>query len=64
MDEPFTGMDEGLKHSVIAYIREKKDGRILILSTHQEEDVALIGGELVRISSSSPDSSQVCKSFA
>ena len=64
MDEPFTGMDEGLKHSVIAYIREKKDGRILILSTHQEEDVALIGGELVQISSSSPDSSQVCKSFA
>ena len=64
MDEPFTGMDEGLKHSVIAYIRKKKDGRILILSTHQEEDVALIGGELVRISSSSPDSSQVCKSFA
>ena len=45
-------------------IRKKKDGRILILSTHQEEDVALIGGELVRISSSSPDSSQVCKSFA
>ena len=24
MDEPFTGMDEGLKHSVIAYIREKR----------------------------------------
>ena len=47
MDEPFTGMDEELKRSVIAYIREKQDGRILILSTHQEEDVALIGGELV-----------------
>lgn len=49
MDEPFTGMDEELKHSVIAYIREKRDGRILILSTHQEEDVKLIGGELVRL---------------
>ena len=49
MDEPFTGMDEELKHSVIAYIREKQAGRILILSTHQEEDVELIGGELVRL---------------
>ena len=64
MDEPFTGMDEELKHSVIAYIREKQDGRILILSTHQEEDVALIGGELVRICSSSPDPSQIPESFA
>lgn len=51
MDEPFTGMDEELKRSVIAYIREKQAGRILILSTHQEEDVKLIGGELVRITS-------------
>ena len=49
MDEPFTGMDEDLKRSVIAYIREKQNGRILILSTHQEEDVELIGGELVRL---------------
>ena len=64
MDEPFTGMDEELKRSVIAYIREKQDGRILILSTHQEEDVALIGGELVRICSSSPDPSQIPESFA
>ena len=49
MDEPFTGMDEDLKRSVIAYIKEKQDGRILILSTHQEEDVELMGGELVRL---------------
>lgn len=50
MDEPFTGMDEDLKHSVISYIKEKQEGRILILSTHQEEDVTLIGGELVELS--------------
>lgn len=49
MDEPFTGMDEELKCSVIAYIKEKQEGRLLVLSTHQEEDVQLIGGELVRI---------------
>ena len=49
MDEPFTGMDDELKCNVISYIREKQDGRLLILSTHQEEDVELIGGELVRL---------------
>ena len=49
MDEPFTGMDDELKRNVISYIREKQDGRLLILSTHQEEDVELIGGELVRL---------------
>lgn len=51
MDEPFTGMDEELKHNVISYIKEKQNGRLLILSTHQDEDVELTGGELVRISS-------------
>ena len=49
MDEPFTGMDDELTRNVISYIREKQDGRLLILSTHQEEDVELIGGELVRL---------------
>lgn len=49
MDEPFTGMDEELKRSVISYIKERQDGRILILSTHQEEDVELMGGELLHL---------------
>lgn len=49
MDEPFTGMDETLKRDVITYIKEKQNGRLLILTTHQEEDVDLIGGTLVRL---------------
>lgn len=49
MDEPFTGMDEDLKRRVVAYIKEMQGGRLLILSTHQEEDVELIRGELVRL---------------
>lgn len=49
MDEPFTGMDETLKHSVISYIKEKQDKRLLIMSTHQEEDVALMDGQLIRL---------------
>ena len=45
MDEPFTGLDEGTKEKVIRYILEKSKGKLLILSTHQEEDVRLIGGK-------------------
>ncbi len=45
MDEPFTGLDEGTKEKVIQYILEKSKGKLLILSTHQEEDVRLIGGK-------------------
>ena len=58
MDEPFTGMDDELKRNVISYIREKQDGRLLILSTHQEEDVELIGGELVKLESRMYDSKE------
>ena len=58
MDEPFTGMDDELKRNVISYIREKQDGRLLILSTHQEEDVELIGGELVKLESCMYDSKE------
>ena len=49
MKRRVAGMDDELKRNVISYIREKQDGRLLILSTHQEEDVELIGGELVRL---------------
>lgn len=49
MDEPFTGLDEQTKQMVIEYIREKADGKLLLVSTHQEEDVALLGGNLIRL---------------
>lgn len=50
MDEPFTGMDQKLKQDVISYIKENQRGRILIFSTHQEEDVSLMGGRLFHLS--------------
>ena len=45
----FTGLDEDNRRLAIRYIREKAAGRLLILTTHQEEDVELIGGRLVRL---------------
>lgn len=48
MDEPFTGLDEALKLEVIRYILENRRGRFLLITTHQEEDIRLLGG--VRLS--------------
>ena len=51
MDEPFTGLDEDTRQTVISYILEKNAGRMLLISTHQEEDVASLGSEVIRLSS-------------
>ncbi len=51
MDEPFTGLDEDTRQTVISYILEKNAGRMLLISTHQEEDVASLEAEVIRLSS-------------
>ncbi len=47
-DEPFTGLDADTRAKTIAYIREKRAGRLLLVATHQTEDVASLGA--VRLS--------------
>jgi len=47
MDEPFTGLDEETKALVIDYIKEKSAGKLILITTHQEKDVALLGGILL-----------------
>lgn len=42
MDEPFTGLDEDTKHTVILYIQEKCAGKITLLSTHQEQELTAL----------------------
>ena len=49
MDEPFTGQDEDTRRNTAAYIREKTAGKLVIISTHQEEDIALLDGHLLRL---------------
>lgn len=49
MDEPFTGLDEDTKRAVIAYLREKAAGKFLLISTHQEDDVELLHGVVIRL---------------
>ena len=49
MDEPFAGLDEETRGKVIGYVREKTEGKLVILSTHMEEDAAALGGMVVRL---------------
>lgn len=49
MDEPFSGLDEDTKSTVISYIKEKTAGKLLLITTHQEEDIPALGGELLQL---------------
>lgn len=50
MDEPLTGLDEGTRDQVIAFILKYRRGRTLIFSTHQEKEVELFGAERIVLS--------------
>lgn len=43
MDEPFTGLDDENRKKTAAYILDKLNGRTLLVTTHREEDVDLLG---------------------
>ena len=49
MDEPFTGLDEGTKDEVIKFLKEYRQDRFLLISTHQKEDVEKLGGILLTL---------------
>lgn len=50
MDEPFTGLDDAMRRQAIRYLLERLEGRLLLLSTHSQEDVSLLGGKCFRLS--------------
>ncbi|MCM1263219.1 MAG: ATP-binding cassette domain-containing protein [Butyrivibrio sp.] len=43
MDEPFTGLDDENRRKTAEYILDNLNGRTLIVTTHREEDVELLG---------------------
>lgn len=49
MDEPFTGLDDETRQTVIHYILEKTSGKLVLLSTHQEQDVKALGAQLLNL---------------
>jgi len=49
MDEPFTGLDYETRLKTISLIKEYTKGKILLVSTHLEEDVSLLDASLIRL---------------
>lgn len=49
MDEPFTGLDADTKQAAIDLIRELAAGKLLLFSTHNQEDAALLGAKIISL---------------
>ena len=49
MDEPFTGLDGDTKQNVIDLIHEFAKGKLLLFSTHHEEDADLLKAERITL---------------
>ena len=52
MDEPFTGLDDDTKESVIKYIKNKTAHKTVLVVTHDKSEAATLGGSIVTLSSS------------
>lgn len=49
MDEPFTGLDHDTRLAAVRIIKEYTKGKLLLISTHAEEDVALLKARLIHL---------------
>lgn len=49
MDEPFTGLDEENRDKVIAYVKEKKGDRLLLLTTHRRSEAEALGATVIEL---------------
>lgn len=50
LDEPFTGLDAANKQQVTAYVKEKLQGRSVLLITHNEREATELADRVVRMS--------------
>lgn len=49
MDEPFKGLDAVLKENVMDYVKQKTQGKTVIIVTHDKEEVHYLGARLITI---------------
>ena len=49
LDEPFTGLDEETKSRALAAIRTARGNATVLLVTHNREDAAALGAEIVNL---------------
>lgn len=47
LDEPFQGLDDSMRQQVISYLRNYRNGRTMLVVTHEQDDVSALGGGLV-----------------
>ena len=47
LDEPFTGLDEESRKQVIGFVKQKKNGRSILLITHNEEAAAALADRTI-----------------
>lgn len=64
MDEPFTGLDESTKKEAAHYILSRRQNRLLLFSSHQEEDARLLDAEILHLSSLPTPSITIKKSYS
>lgn len=50
MDEPLKGLDDKLKETVISYMKEKLQGKTVLVVTHDKEEASMLGAEIVHVS--------------
>ncbi len=50
LDEPFTGLDVETKKTVVQFLLAHRANRTLLVSTHGEDDVRLLGGKKILLS--------------
>lgn len=49
MDEPFKGLDEGLKHTVMDYVRTETKGKTVLCVTHDLAEAKLLGDTVLQM---------------
>ncbi len=49
LDEPFKGLDEDTKRTVMEYTKRMTEGKTVILVTHDREEAEFFGGELIEL---------------
>lgn len=50
LDEPFTGLDAANKAQVMSYVKEKLQGRSVLLITHSEAEATTLADRVIRLS--------------
>jgi len=48
-DEPFSGLDDDTRKTVIGYMKEHLKGRTSLVVTHDVDDAELLGAEVIRL---------------